>query len=284
MPDRPKINALLGAVELVENRRQHEEWERQALVLLREGRSQEALAAYVEHGRVVIGPSGDCVRARLVADWWASAQSGGGRDNVMVALRRADVRELNERARALRVAAGEVTGPTLSLRTGDFAVGDRVVTGRNRRSLGVTNGSRGTLVAVDERERTATVQLDGSQTRPGRTTVLPAEYVDAGHLAHGYAITGYKAQGMTAERAFVLGDEAMYREWGYVALSRGRGENRLYVVTEDLEPRDDGGHGRVPSTSSDDYTTTRSYPPPRTCALFVLRTAHYSCSPTTPCT
>jgi conjugative relaxase-like TrwC/TraI family protein len=248
------LSERLAAVELVENRRQREEWERQALVLLREGRSQEAVAAYVEHGRVVLGPSGDCVRAHLVADWWAAQQTGDG-DNVMVALRRADVRELNERARALRVAAGDVTGPTLGLPTGEFAVGDRVVTGRNRRALGVVNGSRGTLVAVDERERTVTMQLDGSRpSQPGRVTMLPAEYLDAGHLAHGYAITGHKAQGMTAERAFVLGDEAMYREWGYVALSRGRAENRLYVVAEDLDPRDDTGHGRIPPSSSERLT------------------------------
>jgi len=243
----------LGAVELVDNRRQREEWERQALVLLREGRSDEALAAYVEHGRVVLGPSADCVRACLVADWWAAERSGG--DNIMVALRRADVGELNERARALRVGAGEVSGPTLRLPTGEFAVGDRVVTTRNRRSLGVVNGSRGTLVAVDERQRTMTVHLDGRRPdEPGRVSVLPTEYLQAGHLRHGYAITGHKAQGMTADRAFVLGDEAIYREWGYVALSRGRTENRLYVVAGDLEPTDDSGHGRIPTTQSESLT------------------------------
>jgi conjugative relaxase-like TrwC/TraI family protein len=240
----------LGSIELSENRRQHEEWERQALVLLREGRSPEALAAYVEHGRVVLGPSADCVRARLVADWWAAEQSGTG-DNVMVALRCADVRELNERARALRVAAGDVTGPALALSTGAFAPGDRVVTTRNRRSLGVVNGSRGTVTAVDEHCRTVTVQLVGRRDEPGHTSVLPPEYLEAGHLAHGYAITGHKAQGMTADRAFVLGDEAMYREWGYVALSRGRAENRLYVVAGELEPTDDSGHGRIPRTPSE---------------------------------
>jgi conjugative relaxase-like TrwC/TraI family protein len=216
----------LGSIELSENRRLREEWERQALVLLRDGRSHEALAAYVEHGRVVLGSSGDSVRGRLVADWWAAEQSGSG-DNVMVALRRADVRELNERARVLRVAAGEMTGPTLALSTGEFAVGDRVVTTRNRRSLGVVNGSRGTVVAVDEHQCTVAVQLDpGRRDEPARMTILSAEYLDAGHLSHGYAITGHKAQGMTADRAFVLGDEAIYREWGYVALSRGRAENR----------------------------------------------------------
>jgi Ti-type conjugative transfer relaxase TraA len=241
----------LGTIELTENRRQREEWERQALVLLRDGHSHEALAAYVEHGRVVLGPSGDCVRARLVADWWAAEQAGDG-DNVMVALRRADVRELNERARALRVAAGDVAGPTLRLPGGEFATGDRVVTTRNRRGLGVVNGSHGTVADVDEHERTLTVRLDGARgDESGRVTTLPAEYLDAGHVSHGYAITGHKAQGMTIDRAFVLGDEAMYREWGYVALSRGRTENRLYVVAGELDPTDDPGHGRNPTGAWD---------------------------------
>ena len=243
----------LGAVELVENRRQGEEWERQALVLLREGRSDQALVAYMEHGRVVLGPSNDCVRARLLEDWWAAERAGG--DNIMVALRRADVAELNERARALRVAAGEVTGPALRLPTGEFAVGDRVVATRNRRSLGVVNGSRGTVAAVDERQRTLTVRLDSRRPdEPDTLSVLPAEYLEAGHLRHGYAITGHQAQGLTADRAFVLGDESIYREWGYVALSRGRAENRLYVVAGDLEPTDNSGHGRIPATQSESLT------------------------------
>ncbi|MDQ6846711.1 MAG: helicase C-terminal domain-containing protein [Candidatus Dormibacteraeota bacterium] len=83
---------------------------------------------------------------------------------------------------------------------------------------------------------------------------LPAEYLEAGHLRHGYAITGHKAQGTTADRAFVLGDEAIYREWGYMALSRGRAENRLYVVAGELEPTDDSGHGRIPTTQSESFT------------------------------
>jgi hypothetical protein len=35
---------------------------------------------------------------------------------------------------------------------------------------------------------------------------------------------------MTTERAFVLGSEDLYKEWGYAAMSRGRQENRLYLV------------------------------------------------------
>ncbi|MBA2726325.1 MAG: hypothetical protein H0U53_10080 [Actinobacteria bacterium] len=36
---------------------------------------------------------------------------------------------------------------------------------------------------------------------------LPTDYLQAGHVTHAYAISGHKAQGMTTDRALVLGDE-----------------------------------------------------------------------------
>ena len=71
---------------------------------------------------------------------------------------------------------------------------------------------------------------------------LPPGYLEAGHLTHAYAITGHKAQGMTTDKAFVLGDETLYREWGYVAMSRGKQSNSLYVVSSaDLDREELGG-------------------------------------------
>ena len=61
---------------------------------------------------------------------------------------------------------------------------------------------------------------------------LPADYLRAGHLTYGYAITAHKAQGMTVERAFVLTGKGIDRQWGYTALSRARAETRLYVAHE----------------------------------------------------
>jgi len=223
----------LGAVELKDNRRQVEEWEREALVDIREGRSGEAIRAYVSHGRVVVGDSAEAVRGKLVEDWWAARQQaapGGGGDSIMVALRRSDVRDLNERARALRESAGELVGPALQLTSGAFSEGDEVVTGRNDRHLGVRNGTRGVVEAVDVDSGELVIRTAPIRGEEGRAVVLPKGYLDAGHLSHSYAVTGHKAQGMTTDWAFVLGDDSLYREWGYVALSRGRVENRLYVV------------------------------------------------------
>ena len=71
---------------------------------------------------------------------------------------------------------------------------------------------------------------------------LPADYLDAGWVDYGYALTAHKAQGLTCEATFVLGSDQIYREWGYVALSRGRQTNRLYLVGEPEHEPDDPTH------------------------------------------
>src|SRR5690606_4498903 len=80
---------------------------------------------------------------------------------------------------------------------------------------------------VNPERHTMRVRLDDG------VRVLPAEYLDAGHVAHAYATTIHKAQGMTVDRCLTLGTDDLYREAGYVALSRGRTANVLYAVGDD---------------------------------------------------
>ncbi|HEX3426388.1 MAG TPA: ATP-binding domain-containing protein, partial [Acidimicrobiales bacterium] len=49
-------------------------------------------------------------------------------------------------------------------------------------------------------------------------------------LGYGYATTVHKSQGATVDRAFLLGSDALYREAGYVGLSRARQRSDLYLV------------------------------------------------------
>jgi ATP-dependent exoDNAse (exonuclease V) alpha subunit len=51
-------------------------------------------------------------------------------------------------------------------------------------------------------------------------------------LEHAYALTCHKAQGQTLDRVLVVGSSALTRETAYVALSRGREENRLYLAPD----------------------------------------------------
>jgi ATP-dependent exoDNAse (exonuclease V) alpha subunit len=62
---------------------------------------------------------------------------------------------------------------------------------------------------------------------------VPGWYLENGGLDHAYAMTIHKAQGLTCDRTYVLGDEHLHREAAYTALSRGRRENRLYTTAPD---------------------------------------------------
>jgi len=107
---------------------------------------------------------------------------------------------------------------------GAFGVGDRVLFTRNDRSLGVSNGSLGTVQSHDE--GVMIVMLDG-QVEPVRFT--HEEYSD---IAHGYAATVHKSQGMTVDRSFVFASATMDKHLSYVALSRHRERTDLYVAEE----------------------------------------------------
>jgi ATP-dependent exoDNAse (exonuclease V) alpha subunit len=155
----------------------------------------------------------------------------------MIALRRTDVRALNRRARELMRERGRIAGQGLEVAGEWFSAGDSVVLRQNDGRLGVSNGDRGVVASV--RCDSLDVELGGHRI------TLPHDYLQrrTAHgdpvLAHGYAVTGHVAQGLTAERAFVLASDLMYREWAYTAMSRGRQDNRLYLVGAPERARDE---------------------------------------------
>lgn len=229
------------AVELTENRRQTHRWERDALEHLRNGRVEPALAAYTAHDRVHIHADGADARAAVVRDWWAAGDLDGA---VMIAHRRADVADLNHRARNELLREGLLGREQLHLAGGTFAAGDRVVVKTNDRRLGINNGDRASVMRVD-RHRQA-LELDCR----GRRVSVDADFLHGETargeptLLHGYAITGHVAQGMTVDRAYILADPGLTGEWAYTAMSRGRHHNALYFAADrddtraEFAPRD----------------------------------------------
>jgi conjugative relaxase-like TrwC/TraI family protein len=214
-----------GAVVLHENRRQRDELERHALAKIRAGLGREYLAFAEQRERLVVSEDPLATRMRLVSDWWSHARSDLA-GNAMIALRRRDVAELNALARGLMESNGRLGRERLTSAGREFAAGDRVVCLRNSDRLGVKNGTRGTIERVDPRSGTLTISTDR-----GDRVELSRRYLEAGHVRHAYALTGHSGQGVTVDRAFVLGSgDARLQEWGYVALSRARDATRLYVT------------------------------------------------------
>jgi Ti-type conjugative transfer relaxase TraA len=211
----------LGASELTENRRQEADWERAALDELRHGEVGAGIVAYGENGKLHLHDSARSARVAMVTEW-ADCRSQGV-DARMYALRRSDVEDLNALARVELRRRGEL-GPDLCV-AGDrsYAADDEVLFCRNDRDLDVLNGTRGKVL-----------DSDGSSLRVETDRGIrevPSEYLEAGHLDHGFASTVHKSQGATVGRAFVLGGDAMYREAGYVAMSRAKSGTDMFVAT-----------------------------------------------------
>ena len=263
------IAARNGVVELHENRRQRDELERNALALLRAGRSRNYLAHAAEQGRLTVAANRTEAKAHLLADWWQAACTDLP-GSAMIAYRRADVTELNEVARTLLDQEGRLGRDRLRLDNGtELAPGDRVLCTRNDRHLAVANGSRGTVHTIDRDRNSIVVELD-----EGRRLTLPARYLEAGHVSLAYALTGHKTQGLTLERAFVLADDQRaLKEWGYVALTRSRNETRLYTIATDLRP-DAPPHRPEPADPVDRLAEALTRPAAETLALDAAATRH----------
>jgi conjugative relaxase-like TrwC/TraI family protein len=225
------LERRVGAVHLEENRRQREPWERAALDQLRSGEVAEAIVAYDEQGRIHLHDSAPTTRAAMVRDWAAARTDNA--EVRMYALSRADVGALNDLAREELRRRGLLGEDVLEAAGRGYACGDEVLFLRNERRMGVLNGTRGTVLRTEG--EVLLVETDKDVVR------VDPDYLEAGFVGHGYASTVHKAQGATVDRAFVLGGEQMYREAGYVAMSRARERTDLYVVASAFD------EGLVPS-------------------------------------
>jgi conjugative relaxase-like TrwC/TraI family protein len=230
--------ARLGAHRLLENRRQVEQWERDALRNLRDGQVRTAMTAYAAHGRLHMGDREDLVQS-MVDDWWAARSTG---EAVMQASNWRDVVELNERARERLVEAGLVERDGLDVRGVTVGIGDQVMVLRNAPALGVINGTLGTVTAIDGERGDICVQTVEAEPQ---TVRLPATFWNAKgrrRLALAYCRTIHKTQGSTYRGAsFTLaGDDTIHLEAVHVALSRGTEANHLYYMGE--PPPDEDHH------------------------------------------
>ncbi len=253
-----QISDRPASVELIQVRRQKEDWQRQATNLFAEGEAGKALDLYRDHGCVTMHAGTDVACAAMVEahfagldaarSEWAESGRDGEPDHVLTAYRNADVDTLNLGVREELIARGEL-GEDFDYRTDRgtvaFAIGDQVLFTANDRELGVANGDRGTVTAAAEdkltimlrgregekaargtgAERGAGVSSEDGAGNGGAIGASLGIEIDAEHyqgIRHGYAVTTHRAQGMTVDRIEVLAGRGMDAPLAYVAMTRQR--------------------------------------------------------------
>ena len=222
------ISERHGAAEITEVRRQRDDWQKEATRSLATGRTGEALHAYESRGMVQAADTREAARGELVDGWDRQRQAEPDKTRIILTHTNAEVRALNEEARGRMRAGGELgqdVGITVERGRRDFASGDRIMFLRNERSMGVKNGTLGTLEHVSEGRMA--VRLDGGSR-------VAFDLKDYAHVDHGYAATIHKSQGVTVDRAHVLATPGMDRHGAYVAMSRHREGVQLHYGRDDF--------------------------------------------------
>jgi conjugative relaxase-like TrwC/TraI family protein len=232
------------AVELTSLWRFRHPWEATAGQQLRVG-DPSCLDTYAADGRLHEGPA-EAMTADAYTAWDHAVRQG--RSAVLIAADTVTVTELNTQARTARVAAGLVEPGGVRLHDDTTAgVGDSIVTRLNRRDLRTSTGAwirNGDLWNVTARDTDGTLTAqrigrDGDHHAARSVVRLPAGYV-AAHVELGYATTAHRAQGMTVDAAFAILRPGVSREVAYVAMTRGRTDNQVFIATDTPDMAYDG--------------------------------------------
>lgn len=201
-------------------------------------------------------------KAALIEDWkqayhsaLPSQESPGSL--LMMAYSNKDVRDLNCQARSHLKASNAIGKEDVSYtitreveddfgrRTKlkeirEFSKGDRIVFTRNNKSLGVKNGSMGTIVSLDKNK--IEVVLDKGSLNKGpinkgdlnkdRTMFFSPNLFS--FFDQGWAVTIHKSQGTTVDKSFILASHEMNQNLTYVAMTRHREDVHVYGSTLDF--------------------------------------------------
>lgn len=214
-------------VELVDIRRQQIEWQKTATKEFATNKTAAALARYSKHNLVHAFATKEDAKTALVALWNDARLSDPSKTQIMLAYNRSDVLDMNQQARAFLHAQGQL-GQDISFQTErgqrQFAQHDRIYFLKNDRSLGVMNGTLGTIESIDN--NALTICLDQDKTSPKNTITITMDQYN--HLDYGYAATIHKSQGVTIDRSYVLASEFLDAHATYVAMSRHRESVNLF--------------------------------------------------------
>jgi Ti-type conjugative transfer relaxase TraA len=231
-----QITKATGSTELVEIRRQKQEWHREAVHDLAAGNADKAIQAFADKGLIHVADERAQAIESMVKAWHADTTDV--KEKLMLAATRFETRVLNEAARELLKTDGSIQeGTAFRVECADeiereFCVGDRILFLKNDAQLAVKNGTLGfvrEIAFMPEGAPVFTVECDDGEAK----TINLERYSD---IAHGLCVSVHKSQGATVDTAYMLTNENMGdREWSYVAASRSRHETRIFTTAEEFD-------------------------------------------------
>jgi conjugative relaxase-like TrwC/TraI family protein len=122
--------------------------------------------------------------------------------------------------------------------------------GADRQADHVRNGNRWRVAGIDEK----THRVAAERLTDNARVVFESDYLRE-HVHLGYAVTVHTAQGVTADTSHAVIGESASRALAYVAMSRGRERNHVYIYTR--EPGEADHEHRHPLDAGEDHQLRR---------------------------
>ncbi|MEM9409806.1 MAG: MobF family relaxase [Planctomycetota bacterium] len=214
----------VGSMEMNQITRQRESWARESVRDFRDGKAASALASYWQRGLLSISEDRDEAIQALVQEWRKVVSGQPSlQENQIFSGTNMDVALINQACQNLLLKMDHIGGTNIQIGSSRFYIHDRIVITRNLHSLGLRNGSLGSITNIDGKNQAMHVLFDDGY----QVWIDLNEFDD---LQLSYAVSTHKGQGQTVENAFVLVGGCMTdRELTYVQSSRARGETRLFT-------------------------------------------------------
>jgi conjugative relaxase-like TrwC/TraI family protein len=216
-------------VELTVNQRAQDPLNRRDQALFREGRGEHAIRSYAARDRVHFDH--EPRRAEDQALEAAHKDRSDGLDTlIVVQTSNAHLDQLNARAQAIRIQAGELghEGVPVPGRPYELHSGDQVQVRRTLRADGerptLRNGTGAEVSDADVEQGRIALRVDS-----GDTVELDLDEIEAADLRLAYVQHPFPAQGRTVDTTHVIVGDHSTREGTYVALTRSRERTDIYT-------------------------------------------------------
>jgi hypothetical protein len=230
----------IGSASLDQIVLQERQEDRQAAKDFFEGHAEKGLASYIAKNQVHIIANEKELHARIVSDWQKSRIEYPGKEHLIIASTRADVKALNQLAHETRKANGEL-GEFRNFQTMDcgkgeesmeFSVGDQVVIRITSKHDDVSNRTMGTITGFDGpivhlQTETGPLAIDSSLEQ-SQFKNDKGERKGFG-MQHRYCMTTFASRGMTVDHSFFMDSTALHRVSAAMGTSRHREDCNIYI-------------------------------------------------------
>jgi Ti-type conjugative transfer relaxase TraA len=216
------ISKEVEGFEMINNRRQKEQWARDAVLDMLEGHAEKVIHEYDKRGLITVTENREQAMQSIVKHWKRKGLRSP-KDNLVFTSTNEEATAINKMIQAERKRNRQLGLQYVTIEDFRVYTGDRVLICKNSRKYDIRNGHLGTVCGMNALQNTMTIMLDD-----GKKACVPIQgYAE---IKLGYAVTTHKGQGMTVKNSYILlGGAFQDREMSYVQISRASHLTKLFI-------------------------------------------------------